>query len=148
MPVSPSSKQNSGFLMGGYAAEILLYGQPSSGAENDLRQATEIRYRMVASSRNEATRIGPVFYEHRAEHPFLGQRLATDSGISDLTGARHNRRGDEKPPRRGLRRLKERLSARTGPVRPLVELLLVQETVERGELEKTLGSTSLVGAYA
>src|SRR5690242_18030440 len=30
--------------------------------------------------------IGPVFYEARAEHPFLGQRLAIDGCVSD--GAR------------------------------------------------------------
>jgi cell division protease FtsH len=30
-------------------------------------------------------RLGPVYYEHGAEHPFLGRRLATDSGTSDAT---------------------------------------------------------------
>ena len=27
--------------------------------------------------------IGPVFYEHRSEHPFLGQRLASESALGD-----------------------------------------------------------------
>jgi ATP-dependent Zn protease len=25
--------------------------------------------------------LGAVYYEHRDEHPFLGQRIATDSGM-------------------------------------------------------------------
>jgi len=133
-------------LMGGYAAEILVYGQPSSGAENDLRQATEIAYRMVAQF-GMSDKIGPVFYEHRAEHPFLGQRLATDSGISDLTV-----HAIEAETRKLLAAAAEDAKVVLGTQRrrfdALVELLLVQETVERGELEKTLGSKSLVAAYA
>jgi cell division protease FtsH len=133
-------------LMGGYAAEILVYGQPSSGAENDLRQATEIAYRMVAQF-GMSDEIGPVFYEHRVEHPFLGQRLATDSGISDLTV-----HAIEAETRKLLAGAVEDAKALLGKQRlrfdALVELLLVQETVERGELEKTLGATSVVAAYA
>jgi cell division protease FtsH len=29
--------------------------------------------------------LGPVYYDHQAEHAFLGQRLATESGTSDAT---------------------------------------------------------------
>ena len=110
-------------LMGGYAAEILVYGQPSSGAENDLRQATEIAYRMVAQF-GMSESIGPVFYEHRAEHPFLGQRLAIGCGHQRSHRAR-NRRGDEESPRsgRGGRERGSRHAAatvrRTGRVAPL-----------------------------
>ena len=127
-------------LMGGYAAEILLYGHPSSGAENDLRQGTDIAYRMVAQF-GMSDKIGPVFYEHRAEHPFLGQRLATDSGISDLTV-----HAIEEETRRLLATAfedaKKLIGAHRSVFDDLVTLLLVQETVERGELEKTLGSKS------
>jgi cell division protease FtsH len=30
-------------------------------------------------------RIGPMFLEHKSEHPFLGARIASDSGLSDAT---------------------------------------------------------------
>jgi cell division protease FtsH len=133
-------------LMGGYAAEILLYGQPSSGAENDLRQGTDIAYRMVAQF-GMSDRIGPVFYEHRAEHPFLGQRLATDSGISDLTV-----HAIEEETRKLLgsafEDAKTLIRAHRGAFDDLVKLLLVQETVERSELEKTLGSKTHAVALA
>jgi cell division protease FtsH len=69
-------------LLGGYAAEELILGEVSSGAENDLRQATEIAYDMVAHF-GMSDAVGPVFYEHRTEHPFLGQRLASDSSVGD-----------------------------------------------------------------
>ena len=69
-------------LLGGYAAERAVLGETSSGAENDLRRATEIAYDMVAHF-GMSDAVGPVFYEHRAEHPFLGQRLASESGLGD-----------------------------------------------------------------
>jgi cell division protease FtsH len=71
-------------LLGGFAAEQAVLGEVSSGAENDLRQATDIAYHMVAHyGMSEA--VGPVFHEHRLEHPFLGQRLATESAVSEAT---------------------------------------------------------------
>ncbi len=84
-------------------------------------------------------KIGPVFYEHRAEHPFLGQRLAADSGISDLTV-----HAIEEETRKLLASAFEDAKRLIGAHRfafdDLVKLLLVQETVERSDLEKTLGS--------
>lgn len=71
-------------LMGGYAAEQLVFSDISTGAENDLKQATELASKMV-SNFGMSERLGPVYYEHGAEHPFLGRRLATDSGTSDAT---------------------------------------------------------------
>jgi cell division protease FtsH len=121
-------------LMGGYAAEVLLYGHPSSGSENDLRQAMEIAYRMVAHF-GMSSNVGPVFYEHRAEHPFLGQRLATDAGISDLTI-----HAIEEETRRLLSSAfegaKNMITTHRVEFDRLVALLLEHETVERGELDQ------------
>jgi cell division protease FtsH len=133
-------------LMGGYAAEILLYGHPSSGAENDLRQGTEIAYRMVAQF-GMSDKIGPVFFEHRAEHPFLGQRLATDSGISDLT-VHAIEEETSKLLATAFEDAKKLIGAHRTAFDDLVKLLLEQETVERGDLERTLGSTNRAVARA
>jgi cell division protease FtsH len=71
-------------LMGGYAAERLVLGDISTGAENDLKQATELASNMVAHyGMSEA--IGPVYVDHGEEHPFLGHKIATESGASDAT---------------------------------------------------------------
>ena len=70
--------------LGGYAAEPILFGNISSGSENDLQQATELAYKMVAHY-GMSPEVGPVYHEHHTEHPFLGQRLATDGGISETT---------------------------------------------------------------
>jgi cell division protease FtsH len=71
-------------LMGGYAAERLVLESISTGAENDLKEATRLASRMVANF-GMSPRLGPVYYDHEAEHPFLGQRVALDGATSAAT---------------------------------------------------------------
>jgi cell division protease FtsH len=71
-------------LMGGYAAERVVLGDVSTGAENDLKEATKLATKMVANY-GMSKKLGAVYYDHDAEHPFLGHSVATDSGTSDAT---------------------------------------------------------------
>lgn len=71
-------------LMAGYAAERLVLGSTSTGAENDLKESTRLATHMVAHY-GMSPRLGPVYYDHDAEHAFLGQRIATESGTSSDT---------------------------------------------------------------
>ncbi len=132
-------------LMGGYAAENLYAGDVSSGSENDLRVATDLAYKMVAHY-GMSDRVGPVFHEQRVEHPFLGQRLATDSGISDTTAHLI-----EDEARRVLAEAldgaKESLRRHADAHARLVAALLDRETLEKGELDRVLaGETNGAGS--
>jgi cell division protease FtsH len=71
-------------LMGGHAAEDVVLGDVSTGAENDLQQATDLATDMVAHY-GMSDEVGPVYYEHQTEHPFLGRRIATGGSASDVT---------------------------------------------------------------
>jgi cell division protease FtsH len=71
-------------MMGGHAAERVVLGDVSSGAANDLQRATELAFKMVAHF-GMSDHVGPMFLEHRTEHPFLGQTIATEGGTSDAT---------------------------------------------------------------
>ena len=71
-------------LMGGYAAERVVLGDVSTGAENDLKEATKLATKMVANY-GMSKKLGAVYYDHDAEHPFLGHSIATDGGTSDAT---------------------------------------------------------------
>jgi cell division protease FtsH len=119
-------------LLAGYAAEQLLLGEVSSGAENDLRQATAVAHKMVAQLGMSA-RIGPVFLEHRSEHPFLGARIASDSGVSDASV-----REIEQEARRTLGEALEDsrniIEANRSLIETLVHELLEHETLEGDEL--------------
>ncbi|OQX67712.1 MAG: hypothetical protein B6A08_14025 [Sorangiineae bacterium NIC37A_2] len=124
-------------LMGGYAAEKLLLGDNSSGAENDLKRASEIAFRMVAHF-GMSDEIGPVYHEHRTEHPFLGQRVATDGGTSDRTI--HT---IEEEARRiliaALAEAQNILAEHRSNLEALRDFLLEKETVEKADLAVLLG---------
>lgn len=74
-------------LLAGRAAEKLLLGSVSSGADDDIRRATEIARAMI-SRWGMDPEIGPVDLRQSVEHPFLGQQMAQPRSFSDETAAR------------------------------------------------------------
>ncbi len=134
-----------GVLMGGYAAESVVLGGISSGAASDLQKATDIAFKMIAHY-GMSERIGPVFHEHRTEHPFLGQLLATEGGTSDATI-----HAIEQETRtvlsRAVEAAKELVSEHRAELDRLVAALMEKETLERPDLEVLLGKpVTLEGA--
>jgi cell division protease FtsH len=124
-------------LMGGYAAERVVLGAISSGAANDLQKATDVAFNMVAHF-GMSERVGPVYYEHRTEHPFLGQMIATESGTSDATVhvIELETRNILAAAVQGAQQL---VSDHRDALDRLVQALLEKETVEGEELEQLLG---------
>ncbi len=62
-------------LLGGRAAELLVFGEPSTGAANDLERATELARRMVTEfGLTEA--LGPVRYAAEGGMGYLGTQAA------------------------------------------------------------------------
>ena len=74
-------------LLAGRAAEKLLLGSVSSGADDDIRRATVLARSMVARWGMDAE-IGPVDLRDSEDHPFLGQQIAQPRSFSDQTAAR------------------------------------------------------------
>jgi len=137
LATQPELEAKLAVLLGGYSAEKMLFDNLSSGSENDLKQATELAYKMVAHY-GMSDQVGPVYHEHHTEHPFLGQTLATESGISDATV-----HAIEVEARRILglaaEQAKERIAQHRDALDRLVKVLLEHESVERGVLVELLG---------
>ena len=72
------------FILGGRAAEKMIYDQYSAGAENDLSQATSLARKMVAHW-GMSERLGPVAYHLGEEHPFLGKEIHEQRQFSEHT---------------------------------------------------------------
>jgi cell division protease FtsH len=72
------------FMLGGRAAEKLIYDQYTAGAENDLSQATNLARRMIAHW-GMSDRLGPVAYHLSEEHPFLGKDIHEQRQFSEHT---------------------------------------------------------------
>jgi cell division protease FtsH len=72
------------FILGGRAAEKLVFDEYSAGAENDLSQGTRLARRMVTAW-GMSERLGPVAYRQSEEHPFLGKEIYEQREFSDHT---------------------------------------------------------------
>jgi cell division protease FtsH len=133
----PELESRLSVLLGGYAAERIVLGNVSSGSANDLKQATEIAFKMVAHF-GMSDKVGPVFHEHKVEHPFLGQRLATEGGTSDVTV-----RQIEDEVRtlivNAQREAERKVVEHRAELDQLVDALLERETLELEALKTLLG---------
>ena len=81
-------KEDIAMLLGGRAAEEIVFGDVSGGASDDIRRATKIARDMVTVyGMSEA--LGTIRYagDHGDDEVFLGRDFNTSKGISDQTAA-------------------------------------------------------------
>ncbi|MCO5227879.1 MAG: ATP-dependent zinc metalloprotease FtsH [Thermomicrobiales bacterium] len=71
-------------MLGGRAAEVVAFGEITTGAENDLKQATGLAKRMVGLW-GMSDEVGPVYLGTGEEHVFLGREITQDKSFSDST---------------------------------------------------------------
>jgi cell division protease FtsH len=73
--------------LGGRAAEELVFGQPTTGAESDLKAATDLARRMVGLW-GMSEEVGPVSYNVGERDPFLGREIAAPKEYAESTASR------------------------------------------------------------
>lgn len=71
-------------MLGGRVAERLMCNDITSGAANDLKQATQLARRMVCQL-GMSEKLGPVTFRQGEEHPFLGRELTEPKDFSEQT---------------------------------------------------------------
>lgn len=71
-------------LLGGRLAEKLIFNEITTGAENDLKQATKLAKKMIVNW-GMSEEFGLMSVELSEEHAFLGKELATQHNISEKT---------------------------------------------------------------
>lgn len=73
-----------GVMLGGRVAERIVFGEVSTGAESDLKQATLLARRMVCRW-GMSEKPGAVTFQQREEHVFLGREMAHSRDSSEYT---------------------------------------------------------------
>ena len=68
--------------LAGRVAEKIVFNDVSSGAQNDLKEATDLAEKMVAQW-GMSDKVGPVNLGRGEEHPFLGRELALPKRYSE-----------------------------------------------------------------
>jgi cell division protease FtsH len=121
-------------MLGGRASEKLIYGETSSGAENDLEQATKLARRMISRwGMNE--KIGPVAFGREPEHPFLGREMALPREFSEHTAQLID--DEVRALIAGLEeKAKELLDEHRPQLNALADALLEKEVLEASEIRE------------
>jgi cell division protease FtsH len=123
-------------MLGGRASEALALGDITTGAENDLVQATRLVRRMI--TRWGMGSLGPVAFQVDEEQPFLGYQLAQGREYSDATAARIDHEVEHLIAER-LEVVRQLLSAARAQLDALADALLKDETIGEDALGRILG---------
>jgi cell division protease FtsH len=123
--------------LGGRASELLVLGEASTGASNDLAGATQLAVRMVREW-GLSDRVGPIGYG--SDGPgYLGE-----GGLTSRPYAETTQRAIDEEVARLLREAQERamavLTAHRAELDQVVALLLEKETIDGRELQAILHS--------
>ena len=123
-------------IMGGRVAEELVFGDITSGAENDIQKATQMARRMVTQW-GMSEKLGNVAMGHREELVFLGRDLGEQRNYSEEVAAVI----DEEIRSivdHGYQTAKTILSGQRNKMDAVVERLKIVETLDAKELDEIL----------
>jgi cell division protease FtsH len=117
---------------GGRVAEEIIFNRISTGAANDIKQATGLAEQMVRSW--GMSDLGPLNYSKGEEHVFLGREIAQHRDYSESTAQKIDREV-QKLIDNAYARAKSVLNENLDILHQLAELLLEKETVLGRELD-------------
>jgi cell division protease FtsH len=124
-------------MLGGRSAEHMLLGSVSSGADDDIRQATQLARAMVARW-GMSEEVGPVDLRDAEEHPFLGREIAQPRRFSESSAE-----AVDHAMRTLLHEAELRATDTLTRHRPALERLIgvleEKEDLERARIEEVLG---------
>jgi cell division protease FtsH len=144
LPEDDAYSRNRGWLldritiaMGGYAAEKLMLNETTTGAQNDLEQATDLARRMVCEWGMSEV-LGPIAYGQKDEPIFLGKEIARHKDYSEDT-ARAIDAEIKRIVEAGLTESERILGEQKDKLKLLAETLLVKENLDDDEIRTLLG---------
>ena len=124
--------------LGGRVAEEIVFNRISTGAANDIKQATDVAQQMVRSW-GMSDELGPLSYAKGEEHVFLGREIAQHRDYSDTTA----KKIDEEITKlidNAYKLAKKIIKENLDVLHALAERLLEKETVMGAELDELIST--------
>ena len=131
-------------LMGGRSAEVLIFNQMTTGAGNDIEQATQIARKMVTEW-GMSDLLGPMTFGKKNEEVFLGREIQSHRDYSEVT-ARMIDEEISRVVRESQRHADEILRKDIEVLHRIAQELLKYETIDSNDLEKILNGEKLTRA--
>jgi cell division protease FtsH len=127
-----------GVLLGGRTAEQLVFGEVSSGAEDDLKQATRLAQHMITHW-GMSERLGPVAFRRGEEHIFLGREMTQARDFSE-----HTAQIIDDEIRRLVKEIEQSviqlLTSHRSQLEAIATTLLEKETLEANEIKQLVSA--------
>ena len=123
-------------IMGGRVAEEIVFGDITSGAENDIQKATQMARRMVTQW-GMSEKLGTVAMGHREELVFLGRDLGEQRNYSEEVAAIIDEE-IRSIVNRGYQTATAILTRQRHKMDAVVERLKIVETLDAKELDEIL----------
>ena len=134
------------FSLGGQAAEMLVFGEMTTGAENDIERCTKLARKMVTEY-GMSDKLGPLAYGHKEEMVFLGRDLGEQRNYSEVVAVEI-----DSEVRRlvttAFSRAKEILEKNREKLVIIAERLVHEETLDRTQFEGLMGGVSGVEPHS
>ncbi len=125
-------------LMGGYAAEKLIFKELTTGASDDLKKATDLARRLVTEY-GMSEKFGPIALGEKDELVFLGRELGVEKNYSESMAE-----AIDKEVKNFLftayNTAKKVISQRRKKLKEIAERLIEKETIERDEFEMIMAA--------
>ncbi len=124
------------FALGGRVAEEIIFGEQTTGAQNDFEQATHLARRMVTQW--GMSPLGPLAFGRRDEQVFLGKELAVHQDYSEETAISIDKAVFDII-MECYKKAKEIIETNLDGLKLLADALLERETLITEEIEEILG---------
>ncbi len=122
--------------LAGRVAEKLVFNDTSSGAQNDLKEATSLAEKMVAQW-GMSDRVGPINLGRGEEHPFLGRELSLPKRYSEEMAWLMDQE-IQKLIMDAESKATEILTGKRHTLDALAEALMKEEMLERADVERII----------
>jgi len=127
-------------MMGGRAAEELFLNKVTTGAGNDIEQATELARRMVCDF--GMSDLGPLAFGKNQQEIFLGRDIATQRDFSEDTAIKIDQEV-KKFVMTGYQRARDTLTSNREALLRIAETLLEREVLDASEVKMLIEGKAL-----
>jgi len=129
------------YALGGRAAELLIFGELTTGAGNDIERSTELARKMVCEW-GMSEKLGPLTYGQKDEEIFLGRQITRHRNYSEDTAITIDAEIKaivEKQMKRADKVLKENMDT----LHRLAQALLEREILDSSEIDTIIKGEQL-----
>lgn len=129
------------YMMGGRAAEKMIFNEYTTGASNDIVRATSLARKMVCEY-GMSEKLGPVAYGNKAEEVFLGKEIHEHKNYSETTQIMIDEE-TKKIVEAGMNKAEDILNKNIDILHKLSFYLLDREILDSTEIEKIMKGEEL-----